>query len=78
MVAVGAILVGAVALAFILGFTLIAGLIFYVRLQWLWRRRARPRPAGPGPRGRGGPPGDIVEVEYTVIDERTVRDRDRD
>ena len=42
------------------------------------RRQLRQR--RPGPRGRGGgePPGEIVEVEYTVVEERTVRDRDRD
>ncbi len=76
VVAVGAVLLGAVVLAFILGFAVIAGLILYVRLWWM-RRQLRQR--RPGPRGRGGgdPPGEIVEVEYTVVEERTVRDQDR-
>ena len=90
-VAVGAILLGAVVLAFILGFAVIAGLLFYIRLWWLRRRFRRhgPDPRGPGghrgpgrPGGRRGPggggsTGEIVDVEYTVVEERTVRDRDR-
>ena len=82
VVAVGAILLGAVVLAFILGFAVIAGLIFYVRLWWLRRqlRRCRSGPRRPGSGGRGGDgggTGEIVEVEYTVVEERTVRDQDR-
>ena len=80
VVAVGAILLGAVVLAFILGFAVIAGLFFYVRLWWM-RRQLGQRRSGPRGRGQGGargePPGEIVEVEYTVVEERTVRDRDR-
>ena len=84
VVAVGAILLGAVVLAFILGFAVIAGLVLYIRLWWMRRqlrhRRSGPRGQGRG-QGRGGgrgePPGEIVEVEYTVVEERTVRDRDR-
>ena len=76
VVTVGAILLGAVVLAFILGIAVIAGLIFYIRLWWLRRQlqRRRSRPQG---RGGGGPTGDIVEVEYTVVEERTVGDQDR-
>ena len=76
VVAVGAVLLGAVVLAFILGFAVIAGLILYVRLWWM-RRQLRQRRPGPRERGGGEPPGEIVEVEYTVVEERTVRDQDR-
>ena len=76
IVTVGAILLGAVVLAFIVGFAVIAGLVLYIRLWWLRRQHQRRRSR---PRGRGGgePPGEIVEVEYTVVEERTVRDQDR-
>ena len=76
VVAVGAILLGAVVLAFILGFAVIAGLILYVRLWWMRRQLRQRRPDSRG-RGGGDPPGEIVEVEYTVVEERTVRDQDR-
>ena len=87
VVAVGAIVLGAVVLAFILGFAVIAGLVLYIRLRWLrhqagrsshqGRRPPRGPRGGPGQGRRGGKPkGDIVEVEYTVVEERSVRDRD--
>ena len=85
VVAVGAILLGAVVLAFIVGFAVIAGLVLYIRLRWLRHQAGRSSHQGRGPRRgpgqgrRGGKPkGDIVEVEYTVVEERSVRDRDRD
>ncbi len=76
IVTVGAILLGAVVLAFIVGFAVIAGLVLYIRLWWM-RRQLRQRRSGPRGRGREEPPGEIVEVEYTVVEERTVRDQDR-
>ena len=76
IVTVGAILLGAVVLAFIVGFAVIAGLVLYIRLWWM-RRQLRQRRSGPRGRGGGEPPGEIVEVEYTVVEERTVRDQDR-
>ena len=78
VVTVGAILVGAVLLAFVVGLAVIAGLLFYLRLWW-WRRRRTRSTASRGSANRGGrgPQDDIVEVEYTVVEERTVRDPDR-
>lgn len=68
--AVGAVLVGAVVLSFFIGFAVLAGLFVFIRLWWLRRRMERAaRPAS-----RNGP-GDIVEVEYTVVKERTVDER---
>ena len=79
LVAIGAVLVGAVILSFIIGFAVLAGLVAFARLWWLRRRmqNASSGPSGPsGPSGQSGPsrkvPGDIVEVEYTIVKERTV------
>lgn len=76
LVAIGAVLVGAVILSFIIGFAVLAGLVAFARLWWL-RRRMQKASSGPsGPNGPNGPtrkvPGDIVEVEYTIVKERTV------
>ena len=76
LVAIGAVLVGAVILSFIIGFAVLAGLVAFARLWWL-RRRMQKASSGPsGPSGPNGPtrkvPGDIVEVEYTIVKERTV------
>ena len=68
--AVGAVLVGAVVLSFFIGFAVLAGLVVFIRLWWL--RRRMERAAGPASRNR---PGEIVEVEYTVVKERTVDER---
>ena len=73
LVAIGAVLVGAVILSFIIGFAVLAGLVAFARLWWLRRRMQN---ASSGPSGQSGPsrkvPGDIVEVEYTIVKERTV------
>lgn len=63
--AVGAIFIGAIFLSFFLGLAVIAGLVLYIRLWWL-RRKARTAP----PRGQRRT-GDYVEVEYTVVRERS-------
>ncbi|HEX9875291.1 MAG TPA: hypothetical protein VGC50_01405 [Gammaproteobacteria bacterium] len=70
IVSVGAILLGAVLLSFFLGLAVIAGLVLYIRLWWL-RRKARK-----GGTGGGRGPGEFVEVEYTVVGERPVRNED--
>ena len=73
LVAIGAVLVGAVILSFIIGFAVLAGLVAFARLCWLRRRMQK---ASSGSSGPSGPtrkvPGDIVEVEYTIVKERTV------
>ena len=68
VVAVGAVFLGAILLSLFLGLAVIAGIILYIRLWWLGRRV---RKQGSGDGGRAG---DFVEVEYTVIDERSVAD----
>jgi hypothetical protein len=65
IVAVGAVFLGAILLSLFLGLAVMVGLVLYIRLWWL-RRRAM------GPAGRRGRPGEFVEVEYTVVDERSV------
>ena len=82
LVAIGAVLVGAVILSFIIGFAVLAGLVAFARLCWLRRRMqkassgSRGSSGSSGPSGPSGPtrkvPGDIVEVEYTIVKERTV------
>ncbi|RMF96616.1 MAG: hypothetical protein D6727_07990 [Gammaproteobacteria bacterium] len=56
------VFLGAFLLAGLLGFALILGLVFYLRLWWLARRLRRE-----------GLDEEIIETEYTVIDSR---DRD--
>jgi hypothetical protein len=79
---IGAVVMGAVILAFVIGFALILGLVLWVRVWWL-RRKLRPSPGQRVDRGndRSGSAGDggveITEVEYHVVresrsdDERT-------
>lgn len=66
VVAVGAVFLGAILLTLFLGLAVVGGLILYIRLWWL-RRRVAKRPSGD--RGRSG---EFVEVEYTVVNERSV------
>jgi membrane protein implicated in regulation of membrane protease activity len=68
VVAIGAVFLGAILLSLFLGLAVIAGLVLYIRLWWLRRRAAKPDAAG---RNR---PGEFVEVEYTVVEERSVAD----
>jgi hypothetical protein len=72
LAAIAAVLLGAVLLSLLLGLALLGGAVLFARLWWLRRRmgktaRMRPRPGGSGA-------GDIVEVEYTVVEERAMRD----
>ncbi|MDH3418103.1 MAG: hypothetical protein OEQ25_10545 [Gammaproteobacteria bacterium] len=68
VVVVGAVFLGAILLSLFLGLALIAGLILYVRLWWL--RRSLSKRAGGQPMRSG----EIVEVEYTVVGERSPLD----
>lgn len=65
VVAIGAVFLGAILLSLFVGLAIIAGLILYVRLWWLRRSLSK--------RGGGQPmqSGELVEVEYTVVDERS-------
>ena len=74
--AIGAIFLGAVVIFFLVGFALLAWLIFSVRVWWM-RRQMRGRGTRPGARTeREG--GDIVEVEYRVVEERSAESYPRD
>ena len=66
IVAVGAVLLGAILLSLFLGLAVIAGLVLYIRLWWLRRR------VGRSGAKRGARPSEFVEVEYTVVEERSM------
>lgn len=69
VVAVGAVFLGAILLSLFLGLALIVGIVIYVRLWWL-RRSLSKRAEQTGMRS-----GEFVEVEYTVVDERSMSDK---
>jgi len=77
LVLIGAVLMGAVILAFVLGAALIVGIVVWIRVWWLQRKMRRSgaatdrNPAGPR---RDSGDSEIIEVEYTVIEERDARD----
>lgn len=57
---IGAILIGGFLLAIALGLAIIIGVVVFIRVWWLRRKfRAAARHEG-----------SVIEVEYTVIDER--------
>jgi len=68
VVAVGAVFLGAILLSLFLGLAVIAGLVLYIRLWWLRRALRKPESSG---RAR---PGEFVEVEYRVVEERPMSD----
>ena len=68
IVAVGAVFLGAILLSLFLGLAVILGLVLYIRLWWL-RRGLNKRDKGQSMRS-----GEFVEVEYTVVDERSPSD----
>jgi membrane protein implicated in regulation of membrane protease activity len=74
LIAIGAVFLGAVVLSFFVGFAIIGWIILTIRVWWL-RRRMQPDSR----MRRGSQSGEIVEVEYTVVEERPVNNpQDRD
>ncbi len=75
-IAIGAIFLGAVVVFFLVGLALLVWLVFSVRLWWMRRqmqgRGARVRTRTERERG------DIVEVEYRVVEERAADSYPRD
>jgi len=71
---IGAVIVGAVVLAFVLGFAIVIGLVIYARVWWLSRKLVRGQAtSGSGP-GAGPSGSKVLEVEYTVVSERDEHD----
>jgi small-conductance mechanosensitive channel len=69
IVLIGALLMGAIVLAFVFALALIVGIVVWIRVWWL-RRKILKGAAGGGRAGQRAGSGEIIEVEYTVIDER--------
>ncbi len=65
-IVIGAVFLGAVVLSLFVGFAILAWVILTIRV-W-WRRRSMRR----GDSGSGADRGEIVGVEYTVVEERSV------
>ncbi len=63
---IGAVFLGAIVLSFFVGFAILAWIILAIRVWWLRRSVRR------GDSGRSGDRGEIVGVEYTVVEERSV------
>lgn len=71
---IGAFFMGAIILAVVLGFAVILGIIIYIRIWWLNRKIARSgRKSADEPSQSGE--STVIEVEYTVVDERDERDK---
>lgn len=64
-----AVLMGAVILAFVVGFVIIAGIVLWIRVMWMTRKMRRRDPRSPSD-------GRVIEVEYTVVDESESGPRD--
>lgn len=73
---IGAVLMGAVIIAFVFGFAVIGAIVFSVRLWWL--RRKMQRQAESGSAARTASDGRLIEAEYTVVKEREPQQRRRD
>ena len=75
---IGAVVMGAVIFAIVLGLFAVLAAVFSVRLWWLRRKMRKSPPPGSVGRYRfpqGG--GELIEAEYTVVSERKIsRDRD--
>ncbi len=66
LVTVGAVFLGAIVLSFFVGLAILAWLGLTIRLWWLRQRMRRSET------GRSAQGGEIMDVEYTVVEERTV------
>ena len=74
--AVGAILLGAVVIFFLVGFALLAWILFSARLWWLRRQMQGGGAQSRSHHARTG--GAFVEVEYRVVEERSAESYPRD
>jgi uncharacterized iron-regulated membrane protein len=73
VILIGALFMSAVILVVVLGLAVILGIVIYIRVWWLKRKLARSRgnsAAGPSTRSES----EVIEVEYTVINERDEKD----
>lgn len=64
---IGALLMGAVILSLAIGVAAILGLVVFVRVWWLNRKLDKQG------RSKRGKDDDLIEVEYTVVEERDER-----
>ena len=65
-IVIGAVFLGAIVLSCFVGCAILAWMILAIRVWWLRRSVRR------GDSGRGADRGEIVGVEYTVVEERSV------
>lgn len=72
IVLIGAVIIGGFLLALALGLAIILGLVIFVRVWWL-KRKLRAA-AGSSGSGRAAEGSSVIEVEYTVVEERDERD----
>lgn len=71
VILIGAVLMGAIVLAFVIAFAAVFAVVFWIRLWWLARRMRRQGGGSSGdPRSDGS---EYIEVEYKVVDERDER-----
>lgn len=77
VVLIGAVVMGTLILAAVIGLAMLAAIVFSVRIWWLrWKlRHGRGTGADSGGEDREG---HVIEVEYRVLGERELRDRDSD
>lgn len=76
VVLIGALFMGAILLSVALGIGLIVGFVAFLRASWQGRGRPRQsRQPGQARRtGSGRAGGELLEAEYTVVEERDERD----
>jgi len=67
LLTIAAVLLGAVLLSLLLGLAVLAGAVLFARVWWLRRRMQRVTRAE-----RGARPGEIIDVQYSVVEERRI------